>query len=799
MTDIRLAFRSLARRPGFAVTAIVVVALGLGTNAAILGVVDRVLIRSLPYQDPERLVWIASIHKERGRYSKSSGWDFDAWRERRDLFDSVDAYWDRSVTLTGTTQPEALLRFEFTPTLIETLGVSPALGRSFVADDTRPESNPVVILSDSLWKRRFAGDGAVVGRTLQLDGRSHTIVGVMPAGFQYPMAGVQLWTPLTLSNSLLQDRKLFALRVVARLRSGTTRSHAQSELALLSQRFAHEHPDTHTGWTTAVRPLRQLHIGDAGTVLWLLQGAAVALLAMACANVVSLVLVRATGLARETSIRLALGARRLRLFREHFAEGLLLALAGGAGGLALAAWAAPLVRYLLSTRIPKLLVPEASHLVDARIVGATAAATVAIAVLFGVAPLLRMGEAAQSPFQRNTRYSTADRRTRMVRTAIIGAQIALSVSLLVCAGLLGRSFTRLHSRTFGFATDHIVTAQLMLPRDRYPDTARGGAFLEQLTSAIGALPGVESAAAINTLPLTGFNALRPYRLPGREEEPRMAEFRVVTSDYFRVMQIPVGRGRTFDARDRLGSAEVVVVNERLARRLWPGADPIGQTLLVPDALTPAPRTVIGVVGDTRHHDLALEPEAEIYRPAYQASWPFFGLVVRSTAGADTSERTLREAAASVDGNVPISGVRPFAEIADTTWAWRRSSLTLVGVFAAAALFLAFIGVYGVMAHSVAQRTGEIGVRLALGARPADVARHIIGQGALVAAVAIVSGLGLAASLARLMGSLLFGVPPIDPLTFAGGALVAFAATTLAAMLPALAASRVDPVVALRSE
>jgi putative ABC transport system permease protein len=799
MRNLSIVVRSLVRSRWFTVTAIVTIALGIGTNAAIFTVVDRVLLRSLPYHEADRLVWIASIHATRSQYSKSSGWDFNAWRNRTTIFEAVEAYWDRAFTVTGTEHPEALVGWQFTPTLFATLGARPAIGRTFVREDGQPGREQVVVLSDALWRRRFNAAPGVIGTVLQLDGRDYTIVGVMPPTFMYPYPGAQLWTPLPASNTLLQDRKQRALRVLARLREGVTRERAEVELRSIGQQLARDYPDTHSGWTAAVRPLRDFYTGDVGRLLWVLQGTALILLLIASSNVASLVLVRASGRQREIAIRLALGAGRMALLRLHLAEGLILAGAGAAGGLIVAAWGTQLLPRLLATRLRGIALEGGAGSIDSRVLVATAVAAACTGAVFGIAPLMaRRGELAGT-LQAGSRGAVGDRRTRLLRHAIVTGQIALSVALLVGAGLLVRSFARLQSRSFGFRTDGVITAQLQLPGDRYPGTERSAAFLHQLVTGIAALPGVEAAAAVNTLPLTGFNALRPHQLPGAPPEERMAEFRIVTPDYFRAIGIPLRRGRVFDDRDRLGGQDVIVVNETLARRLWPAMDPVGQTVIVPDMLTASPKMVIGVVGDTRHHDLAREPEPEIYRPAYQVYWPFFGLVIRTSATPELLERPLRDVAARLDGNVPISAVQAFDDLAETTWAWRRSSMALLSAFAAAALFLAVIGVYGVMAYSVAQRSREIGVRMALGARPTDIARAVLAQGAFLSALGVTIGLVLSAALAGVLGTLLFGVAPIDPVTFAGVSLVTIAASLIASGMPALMAARMEPNAALRAD
>jgi len=797
---LRSTLRRFSRNPWFTITAVATIALGIGANLAVFSLVNRILFAPLPYRDAGRLVWIATWHPEQNRYSKSAGFDFDAWRQRTDLFDSVQLYWDRSFTITGTDRPEGIVGQQFSPGHFAMLGTPAAIGRTLVESDGEPGRGDVAVLSDRFWRRRFAARNDIVGQAIELDGRRYTIAGVMPATFLHPNGLTDVWVPVPLAASALDDRKQRAYRVVARLRGGVSIAQAESELRALGRRHAELFPDTHDGFTVSVRPLRDLYVGDVRALLWIIQGTAAILLLIAAANVASLVLVRASGRQRETAVRGALGAGRADLLRQHLAEGMVLAGAGGAIGLLGAAWGEHVLPMLFATARGITPPDEAAMWLDARVLLVAAAATVAAGLTFGVTPLMRGTDALAASLKAGARGATVDRRTRVLRQAIVTAQIALSVLLLVGAGLLIRTFLVLQSRTFGFEPDGMTTAQLALPRDRYASTEQSAEFLRRLVAETEALPGVESAAVINTLPLTGFNAMRPHFLAGRQpQQDRFAEFRLVTPGYFRTMRIPLSRGRVFAESDRLGSQEVVIVNETLARQLWPNADPIGEILMVPDFGSPLPRVVVGVVGDTRHHELSKTPEPEIYRPAYQASWPFYGLVVRTRTSPEAMERPLREAAARVDRAVPIGTIQSLSSLADKSMAWRRSSMALLTAFALAAGFLAFVGVYSVMAYSVATRAREFGVRIALGASPSRMARSLVSQGARVAAIGIVIGLGAAAFAGRVLSTLLVAVRPIDPLTFAVVAVVTGGAAVLAATMPALTAMRVDPSAALRGE
>ena len=509
------AFRSFRRNPWFAATAILTLALGLGATVSIFTVVNRVLLAPLPYPHADRLVWISTWNAERGQYSKSSGFDFNVWKERSDTFDGVEAYWDRPYTITGTSRPEGLSGWHFTPGLFALLGSAPAAGRTLLPSDGQPGGEAVVVLSDDLWRRRFDARSTIVGDRLELDGRAHTVIGVMPATFAHPYPNAQLWMPAALSSAALADRKQRPYRVVARLRDGVSRERAEVELRAIAERLARDHPDTHQGFSVAVRPLRDFYVGDTRPLLWVLQGTACVLLLIAVSNVASLLLVRDASRQRETAVRLALGASRLHLLRQHLAEGLTLAGCGGAGGLLLAVWGTQLLPRLLDTRLRTTALPDTvAGWVDARVLIATAITVVAVGIMFGVTPLLRQTIGLSGALRSASRGTTGDRRTQLQRQAIVTAQIALSVLLLVGAGLLVRSFARLQQRSFGFQTQSVVTAQLVLPRDRYASAQQSGAFLDQLVENVAALPGVASAAAVNTLPLTGFNALRPVQPSG---------------------------------------------------------------------------------------------------------------------------------------------------------------------------------------------------------------------------------------------------------------------------------------------
>jgi len=799
--DLRQAARVLWRGPRFTVTAGLAIALGIGTNVTFFSLVDAVLLRGLPYREPGRLVALSEWHPQRGRYGKVSGADFQEWSVLRATpLEEIACYWDHTYTLTGTAPPESLVGWQFSGNLFGLLGAPARLGRTLQPDDARPGHDDVAVISENLWRRRFGGRADIIGRTMALDGRPHIIVGVMPREFAHPAGRTDVWTPLVLGADLVGNRELHPLRVIARLRPGVARERAQEDMTRLAAQLAREHPDSNAGWRVDVRPIRDLYVGDVRPLLWLLQGAVFLLLLIASANVASLILARAAAREREIALRLALGARATHLVRQFLAEGVLLSLASGLGGLLLAVGGVQVVPRWLGDQLRQLPTPDSvSGWLSPSVLLATAGATVAVGVALGLVPLVRGLRLSQGPLQSAGRGLTDGTRARRLRHGFVVTQIALSVCLLVAAGLLVRSFARLQSRSLGFRPENVLTGLLILPPDRYGELEHNVAFLEALVARLHAGPGVEAAGLVSTLPLTGMNARRPFQAPGLADRDQVADFRIATPEYFSAMGIPLRQGRLFDARDRAGAEQVVLVNETLARRLWRGRTPVGETITVPDMGTPASRRVVGVVGDTRHEGLAAEPQPEIYRPAYQAYWPFFAVAVRGRADVRVTADALRTAVFSLDRDLPVTDVRGLDERALESMAWRRSSMALLGVFAGAALFLAALGVYGAVSYAVALRQREIGIRMALGAEPAAVAREFLTGGAALAGGGMAIGLVVSVLLTRTLEGLLFGVARLDAATYAGVAGLTLAVTMLATLAPARAAARVDPMVALRAD
>ena len=803
LNDFRYANRLLRKNPGFTTAAVLTLALGIGANTAIFSVLHAVLLRALPYREPDRLVAAWQMNLERQQRDKVTCGDYSDWKERNHVFEDMAYSMDEPYTLTGMGSPLSVAGFQFSTNLFSLLGAQPFLGRTFLPEDGQPGKDRVVVLSHRLWEKLFGSDREVVGRSVQLNGNVYRIIGVMPAEFAHPGTFVDLWTPLLLPTDWLHSRRLHLLHVVARLRAGVSPAQAQRELELLAAELAQQYPDTNKRWSVQLQPIRHLYTGNLRQALWVLQVSVLFMLVIACANVANMLLAQASTREREVAIRLALGAGRRHLFSQFLTQGLILASLGASGGLLLAFWGVQLLPQLFSTQLARIPLPaHASDWIVWPVLIFTLSMAVVAGAIFGLVPALRAPALPQETLQAPVRGFTRHVSCFRLRGSLIICQVALSLMLLVGSGLLIRSFLRLQEQALGFQTKRVLACFLLLAPNRYPSGIATTSFLEDVLARLSAAPGVESVGAISTLPLSGNDARRPFIVPGQPEQPgqqNIAQFRLVTPDYFRAMRIPLRRGRLFDSRDRKGAAEVIIVSQKLADRLWPNENPIGKGLLVPDGLTPELRQVVGVVGDVRHDGLAEEAPIEIYRPFYQAYWPFFTLVVRSSIDPMQLANAVRQAVSSVDKDQPVQSIRTMDELAADSVALRRASMVLVATFAWIALLLAALGIYSVMSYAVAQRTQEIGLRMALGAQPSDVLKLVTGEAMLLALMGIGLGLVGAFLLTRFLVSLLYSVQPTDPTTFAAVSMMLTAVALLASYIPAWRATKVDPVEALRCE
>ena len=793
LSDLRTALRSLRRQPGFTLAVGLTLALGLGANVAIFSVVDTVLLRQLPYRAPERLVMAFTTYPDFG-HSGTSLPDFLDWRDGARGAVELAAVANATFNLTGDGAPERATGAVVTSNYFPLLGATPALGRGFTADEERGGAPKVVVLGHDFWRRRFGGDARAIGRTLTMNGLPYTVVGVAPARLDYP-TDVDLWVPLRTDTT--RARRAEFLRVVGRLRPGVTVERGRDALMTVVRRLREQYPETNGPRLAAdLVPMRDEIVGSARPPLLVFMGAVGLVLLVACANLANLLLVRATTRQREVAVRAALGADRMRLFRQLLAESLALALAGGAAGVALAYAAVGALRASGFRAIPRL--EEVA--IDGRALAFALALSVATGVLFGLAPALRLArEDLQGTLRGSGRGVAGNASAQRLRGGLVVAEVALSILLLVGAGLLMRSFTEMQRSRTGFDPANVLTLQLSLPRTRYADAQRTRDFWPALLERASAVRGARAVAVASQLPLTSSSYLS-FQIDGRTPPPDAMEdvqpFNV-SEGYFRVLGIALTRGRIFGPQDDASAPRVAVVNEEAARRFWPGRDPIGARITIGD--TTDYMTVVGVVADVKQEGLTAKPYPQLYSVAAQNPMRGMYVVVKTDGDVPGIAAAMRRTVASLDPELPVYGVMPMTERVSQSIARPRLTALLVGVFAAVALALAAVGIYGVVAFAVAQRTRELGVRQALGASTRDLRRLVIGQGMAPVVGGLALGLVLAAGASRALGSLLYGVGALDPLTYVAVALFLGAVAFAATWLPSRRAVRVPPAVVLREE
>jgi putative ABC transport system permease protein len=794
--DFRYAARTLRKNPGFALVAIFTLALGIGANTAIFSVVNAVLLRPLPFADADRLVDLSETFP--GGFGSVSVPDLEDWRRQSGAFQGIAAYAFRAFSLQGGDAPERITGQRVTANYFDVLGVRPELGRAFTPDEERAGNDRVVVLSDALWRRDFAADPQIVNRTIPLNGENYTVVGVMPPDVAALYKSAQIWAPLVFSDAERAARDNHLYLSIGRIKPGVTLAQAQAEMDSIARRLAAQYPDSNTGRGVRLLRINELLVGFVRPTLLLLMAAVGFVLLIACANVANLLLTRAAGRTREIAIRIALGAGRLRLVRQFVTEGFVLSLAGGALGVALAWWGMTPLGALAFPFLPR----SGEIGIDARVLVFTLAVAALTSVVFGLAPAAQsVRVSVQESLKDGGGGSSVGLGGGWLRSLFVVAEIASAFVLLVGAGLMIRSFVRLQRVEPGLNPEGVLSAKISLPPERYPDTDSTVRFDQRLLERVSALPGVEAAGLTSYLPIeeVGYNgnvAVEGKTYP-KNQEP-IAEFRVVSPDYFRAVGVRLLRGRFLDERDREGAPFAVVINETMARQVWQGEDPLGKRVF-----NDTKATVVGVVSDVRNAGLSVPPQAEMYGSYTQGLWTGsrrnVRLVVRSRVDAASLSEALRREVRAIDPTLPVYGVRSMREVIGTTLSYQRMSTTLLALLAALALTLALVGIYGVMSYTVAQHTREIGIRMALGAQTSDILRLVVGRGMFLTAVGVALGAAGSFALTRFITSQLYDVKATDPATFAAIALLLSLVALLACLVPARRATKVDPMVALRYE
>jgi putative ABC transport system permease protein len=803
LKDIRYGLRGLMKHPGFTVIAILTLALGIGANTAIFSVVNAVVLRPLPYYEPDRLVMLLGA-RESNQEQPASFADFNDFKNQTKTLNTivgVSPLW--SFALIGEGEPEQIQGLFASADVFQMLGVVPQYGRVFLPEEDRAGGTPVVIVSHGLWQRRYGADPSLVGKTLNLSGTQATVIGILPAGFQFLEPTAEVWMPLQQNQFATSARNVRLLSMVGRLNPNVKPEQAAAELSTIAGQLAAQYPDTNSNIGLRLVPLHEQTIASVRPALQLLFGAVGLVLLIACANVVNLMLVRGTARRKEIAVRAALGASRLRLIRQLLTESITLSLFGGAGGVLLATWG---VKALLA--VNPFSLPRANNIgIDAVVLAFTLAASFITGIVFGLAPAWQALKLdLHTTLKEGGRNAAPESGQRRLSNLLVIAEMAMAMVLLIGAGLLIKSFVRLLEVKPGFVTDNILTMQISLPNASYAQAARRIAFMQQLETNLKGLPEVMSVGFVTRLPLmsslnnvTTFLTIEDRPVPVGER-PEI-DFRRASPGYFQAMGIPLLSGRLITEQDIANNSGYVLINEVMARRFWPGEDPVGKRISTATSTGQQTQwsTIVGVVGSVRHLGLDVEPRPEIYY--HTSSVPPFGpvLVVRTTGDPLRLISGVRAKIREIDPNLPIARVSSMEQLVAQSVAQRRFGMFLLGMFALFAVLLAGVGIYGVMSYSVSQRTQEIGVRMALGARSNDVLRMIVGHGMSLTLFGVGIGLAGAFALTRLMTRLLFQVTPTDALTFASVSLAVIVVALLACYVPAHRATKVDPLVALRDE
>lgn len=798
MSDLRFAFRQLLKNPGFTTIAMVTLALGIGANTAMFSVVDCVLLKPLPFDEPGRLVQVWEAPAPGKRNWASPGAFLD-WRDNGTVFENLSLLDNRELNLTGEGQPERISGFGMSASGLRILRMHPHLGRVFAEDEDQPGKDGVIVLSFGFWQRRFGSDPSVLGRTLQLNNQRHTVIGVL-APVPLPWGPADFVIPIAVQPSDVQQRGSHWLQAFGRLKAGETLEHAASEMSAIAARLRSLYPAWKKDWGVTLMPLHEQITGSTKPTLLVLLGAVGMVLIIACSNVANLLLAKCSGRRKEMALRAALGAGKWRIVRQLLTESLLLSMGGTFLGLLLSVWAIGTIKHLNAVKVPRI----SDVSLDPRALGFAVLISILAAIVFGLAPALETTRIQLvDALNESARTSGPVTRNR-VRSGLIIGEVALSIVLLVGAGLLLNSFYRLCQVSSGVNPRNTLTMQLTLPDKKYPDAMRRTDFFQRILEHIGALPGVQAAGIVGKMPVAGGSMDATITLPGRTDAPpngHPVDFDFCTPDYFRAAGIPLRSGRFFSWRDKADAPHVVIINEALARRHFPNQNPLGQRihLGVSTGKSDEGWEIVGIVGDVRQHGLGQDLRPCVYRPQAFSFISGGNLLVRTLGPPMAMAETVRKSVLDMDADQPVANIRTLEETLARSLGHQRFILVVLSGFAGTALLLAAIGLYGVIAYTVTQRTREIGIRMALGANRRDVLHLVVRQGMRLVFIGLAIGLVGALGLMRVLVDMLYGVKPTDPATLAGVSVVLLCVAFLACWLPARRAMGVQPLEALRTE
>jgi putative ABC transport system permease protein len=801
-SDIRYAVRNLLKRPGFTAVAVITLALGIGANSAIFSAINALLLKPLPIPNQDRVVAIWDKNPSRGyEHNEVAFANYLDWRAQNHSFDqlALERWW--STNLTGGDQPERIQGFQVTANFFDVIGIKPVQGRNFLEEENQPGKDSVAIIAHSLWQRRFGSDPAIVNKTITTNGVPRTVIGVLPEGFNYPK-GAEVYAPIAMTPQLIKSRDFHSFYVIGRLKDGVTLQSAQSDIDTIAGRLATQYPDTNVGLGATVYPIVADTTRVYSTAMWIMMAAVGFVLLIACANVANLMLARAGGRQKEIALRAALGASRWRIVRQLLVECLIIALLGGAAGVVIALWGIDLLRAANPGDAAKYADGWKNFTLNYQVLAFTLGLSLLSGFVFGLAPAWQVSKPnVNDALKEGGRQGGAG--SHRLRSLLVISEIALSLMLLIGAGLFIRSFAALLKSNPGFNPEGVVTANLNLPVAKYKDESQRANFYADLIQRVRTLPGVQSAAVVNYIPLGGSNSSDDFLIEGAPEpkpgQENVGRYRVCTPDYFQTMGISILKGRGFNDQDKAGSLPVVIVNETLARKYWPAGDALGKRIRFYGPLDKAPwMQIVGIVQDVKH-ELNSPVTPEYYLPHPQDSWNAMVLVARTSVDPGSLAAPIRQQVSAIDRDLPVFDVKTMQEVRALSIAVYSIGSVTMTIFAIVALLLAAVGIYGVMAFAVSQRTQEIGIRMALGARALDVLKLVLRNGMFLAAIGAVIGLAGAFAITRFMSSLLFGVSPTDIWTFALVTMGLLLVALFACFIPARRATKVDPMIALRYE